>query len=107
MAGCKYQGVLMRQLILSLALVALLSPLGAAKAWADGPCNRLETCAPDVEGIITGIRREDVTNLPKGPADQGNGVYQPAANAPRYEYGSTVACSNTALPGEAGAEVMC
>ena len=92
-------------IVLFLALMSV--PLTAETSRADGPCDRLEVCAPDVEGIVTGSRREDVINLPKGPGGDASGAFQPAANAPRFEYGSTTACLIGALPGEPGADVMC
>jgi hypothetical protein len=98
----------MKHLLAIGALTAsALGTTGVAPAWAADHCQRLEVCAPDNEGILSGTRREDVTNLPEGPDVDRSRLYQPAANAPRYEYGSTTSCITGARPGDAGADVMC
>ena len=64
-------------------------------------------CAAGQGGIDITSSRQSVLNLPKGPGDDGHGIYQPAADAPRYEYSSTPACPSGARPGEPGADSMC
>lgn len=78
----------------------------ATEARAEGRCDRLQVCAPTQEGVWSGTRKEDVVNLPKGPGDDGKSVWAPVVDAPRYEYGWTTSCTS-ALPGEAGSDVLC
>src|SRR6476620_7669730 len=99
-----------------LLTLAVLVMVGAVQnSWANSPraatdpppaCGGWFGCDVDAGGIETSASRQSVLNLPKGPGDDGKGLYQPAVDAPRYEYGSTTSCVATSRPGESGADVM-
>ncbi len=80
-------------------------PSQSARA-TDSPCGKLG-CTNGQGGIDITSSRQAVLNLPKGPDDDGKGIFQPAADAPYYEYASTTACPSGARPGEMGADTMC
>lgn len=64
-------------------------------------------CAAGQGGIDLTSSRQAVLNLPKGPGDDGKGIYQPAADALQYEYASTTACPFGARPSDPAADTMC
>src|SRR5689334_12818773 len=100
-----------RSWILGVAATVLLVTVMSNHALADDDpppvCGGWFGCDANAGGIDTSSTRQSVLNLPKGPDDDGHGIYQPAADAPRYEYGSTTACVVGAQPGDPSADVMC
>lgn len=106
-----------RSLALMLLVTSVMNPTTPAWGLASGgapttvpvistsQCGTL-SCVTEQGGVGTGSTKDQVTNLPKGPDDSGQGVYAPAADAPRYEYGWTTSCT-AALPGEQGSDVLC
>src|SRR5689334_3888812 len=95
---------MIKRILLLLVLTVALSA-DAIDAFSDnGDCPGLTACAVDQNNATVGMSRAEVLGLPKSPADS---AVEPAASMPRFEYGSTTACSSGAKPGEQGADTMC
>ncbi len=91
--------------VVSLFLVLLLSQ--AAPSLAEGgPCEVLVACSPTAGGVDTETARDQIVALPKTPADDGRSPVDAAYNGPRYEYGSTTACTANP-PGGAATDALC
>lgn len=84
----------------------ILVPGQAGNADPSTRCGRLNICTPGGGGVDTGMGREAVANLPNIPGEKGNSPVDAAYTGPRYEYGTTVACT-IQPPGGPAAEAMC
>lgn len=95
--------------ILAAALTLLFGHLPAqaeeTPATSINPCgSSLIICAPTQIGVDSGISQIDWATIPRYPGDDGKAV--DTANRPRFEYATTIACTD-APPGTPAADTMC
>src|SRR6476659_6681748 len=92
-------------------LCAFVFPIGIniSPAWADPPLpcdDSFLGCSTTEAGLDTRSTLQDWAHQPMFPGDDGKGIAIAAGSGPRFEYGSTAACT-MAAPGSASADTMC